>query len=253
MLEIIEGLRVPEGKRILAYRDTLIVSDIHLGYESEAESEGAFLPRVQLKYALQDIKDAVASHSIRRLVIAGDLKHKFEALSWQERVEIEKFIKTVYSYGVEEIILVRGNHDTFIKGLLSNLNVRIVEDLIELGNNIAVTHGHMILEKETLEKFDVIIMGHEHPVVAVKMGGATVSRFPVFQLMPLDCCDTKLLVMPALGVYQSGNPISFDRNGYLSPIIKKYGKPELSQLYISDSGMTIEMPEMRYLRDYLVA
>ncbi len=252
-MEILEDLSIPEGKRVLVYRDTLIVSDIHLGYESEAELEGAFLPRVQLKHALQDMRDAVNSHSIRRLVIAGDLKHKFEALTWQERVEIEKFVNTVYNYGVKDVILVRGNHDTFLKGLLANLNVRIVDDILELDNNIAVTHGHILLDKEILDKYKLIIMGHEHPVAAVKMGGATVSRFPVFLLMPLDCCDTRLLVMPALGIYQSGNPISYERNGYLSPIIKKYGKPELSQLYVSDSGMTVEMPEMRYLRDYLVA
>ena len=98
-MEILEGLIIPEGKRVLVYADTLIVSDIHLGYESEAELEGAFLPRVQLKHALQDIKDVVNSYDINKLVIAGDLKHKFEALTWQERVEIEKFVNTVYSYG----------------------------------------------------------------------------------------------------------------------------------------------------------
>jgi putative SbcD/Mre11-related phosphoesterase len=244
---------IPKGKKALIYNKTLIIADVHLGYESEAEEDGAYLPRAQLKHALSEIKEIVDQYSLERIIIAGDLKHKFEALTWQERVEIEKFINTIKEYGIHDIILVRGNHDTFIKRLMDNLNVKMIDGLLELDDHIGVVHGHISPSTNELKRYKYIIMGHEHPVVVIKLGGMTATRFPVFLSLPLNCCETRAIILPAFGIYQSGNPISLNKESYLSPIIRRYGVPEKAKLYISDSGMTLEMPEMQYIKEYIIA
>ncbi|MCE4615305.1 MAG: metallophosphoesterase [Desulfurococcales archaeon] len=244
---------IPRGKKALIYDTILMIADVHLGYESEAEEEGVYLPRVQLKEALKDIKEVIEEYSLNQIVIAGDLKHKFEALTWQERVEIEEFVKTIRDYGVEGIVLVRGNHDTFIKRLLTNLGIKTVDGVYEIEDSIAVVHGHVFPGEKVISHYKYLVMGHEHPVAVIRLGGMVAARFPAFLFMPLSCCDTKVIVLPAFGVYQSGNPVSLNNDAYLSPIIRKFGIPDRARLFISDSGMTLEMPEMRYIKEYIVA
>ncbi|MCE4606700.1 MAG: metallophosphoesterase [Desulfurococcales archaeon] len=252
-MEVDSTFKIPKGKRGLIYDDTLIIADVHLGYESEAEDEGVYLPRVQLKQALRDLYEIVSQHSVNKIVIAGDIKHKFEALTWQERVEIEEFVSTLRGYGIRDIALVRGNHDTFIKKLLSNLNVALIDGLYEVDSSIAVIHGHILPNEDDICKYKYLIMGHEHPVVVIRLGGMSTARFPAFLSIPLDCCETKAIVLPAFGVYQSGNPVSMDRNAYLSPLIKRYGILERARLFISDADITLELPEMRYIKEYITA
>ena len=244
---------IPKGKRALIYNDILVIADVHLGYESEAEEEGAYLPRVQLKQALKDLHEILSRYTVNKIVIAGDIKHKFEALTWQERVEIEEFINTIKEYGIKDITLVRGNHDTFIKKLLSNLNVALIDGLYEIDSSVGVIHGHILIDEDTICRYKYLILGHEHPVIVISLGGMSAARFPAFLSIPLDRCETKAIVLPAFGVYQSGNPVSMNRNAYLSPLIKRYGILEHARLFISDSDMTLELPEMRYIKEYIVA
>ncbi|MEB3757171.1 MAG: metallophosphoesterase, partial [Desulfurococcales archaeon] len=144
---------IPKGKRALIYNDILVIADVHLGYESEAEEEGAYLPRVQLKQALKDLHEILNRYTVNKIVIAGDIKHKFEALTWKERVEIEEFINTIKEYGIKDITLVRGNHDTFIKKLLSNLNVALIDGLYEIDSSVGVIHGHILIDEDTICRY----------------------------------------------------------------------------------------------------
>ncbi|MEB3825518.1 MAG: metallophosphoesterase [Desulfurococcales archaeon] len=252
-LYITQNLMIPEGKRALIHENKLVIADLHLGYEGEMENEGVYLPRLQLKEALKDILDILQTHSIGEVVIAGDLKHRFQGLSWQERSEIEKLVNTLRSQGINRIVLVKGNHDTFIKGLMESLNVKVYDTLYELGDGIAVTHGHLALDENELEKYEVVIIGHEHPATTIRISGSSIAKFPTFLYLPLDCCETRLLVLPAFGVYQSGNPVSLSREGFLSPLVRKYGVIENARPYISDSGITIELPELKHLEGYVSA
>ncbi|MEB3757165.1 MAG: hypothetical protein GSR79_09980, partial [Desulfurococcales archaeon] len=137
--------------------------------------------------------------------------------------------------------------------LLSNLNVALIDGLYEIDSSVGVIHGHILIDEDTICRYKYLILGHEHPVVVIKLGGMSTARFPVFLSIPLDHCETKAIVLPAFGVYQSGNPVSMNRNAYLSPLIKRYGILERTRLFISDSDMTLELPEMRYIKEYIVA
>ena len=224
------GLHLLDGLPAVLHEPSgsLIVADIHLGYEEYMASTGVYLPRLQLKHALSTIERALEAAGARRLVIAGDLKHAYEKLLRQERVETVKLVEGVRAGWNGEIVVVRGNHDTFIAPLLRKLGVELVEDALDLGNGVMVVHGHKQVDGDA----DILVMGHEHPTLQVDVSGARV-KLPVLLEMPLDNGITAV-ILPALGTYQTGNPVGLDRRAYLSPIVREHGAPGEALVWVVD-------------------
>lgn len=215
-LSVGKDLTVLDGIPALFHSKTgsLILADIHLGYEEYMASLGVYLPKLQLKGAQETIRTAVGRVNARRLVVVGDLKHAYEKLLRQERLEVTKLARFVQELGLE-MILVRGNHDTFIAPLLKKLGVEVVEDQLDLGDGLVLAHGHKQVETD----YEVIVMGHEHPALQVDIAGARV-KLPALLEVPLED-GSQAVVLPAVGVYQTGNPLTLDRSLYLSPIMKE--------------------------------
>ncbi len=228
-LEAGKGLFVLEGLPVIyhARTRTLIVADVHLGYEEYMTQLGVYLPRLQLKGAMEAIRRAVHATNAKKLVIVGDVKHAYEKLLRQERVETIKLARFVEELGLE-LILVRGNHDTFISPLLKKLGVDVVDECLDLGGGIILAHGHKNIDCD----FEVIIIGHEHPALQVDVAGARV-KLPALLEVPLEN-GSAAIVIPALGVYQTGNPLSLDRSQYLSPIIRGIAKIEDAVVWVVD-------------------
>ncbi len=206
---------------------TLIIADVHLGYEEYMTQLGVYLPRLQLKGAMEVIKRAVRAVDAKRVAIVGDVKHAYEKLLRQERVEIIKLVRFVGELGLE-LVLVRGNHDTFISPLLKKLGVDVIEDHLDLGGGILLAHGHKGIDGD----FEVVVMGHEHPALQVDVAGARV-KLPALLEVPLEN-GSFAIVLPALGVYQTGNPLSLERSQYLSPIIKNQSQIEDAIVWVVD-------------------
>ena len=218
-LQIAKGLYLLEGLPALYHpaSGTLIVADVHLGYEDAMAEAGVYLPRLQLRHALEVTREAIRRTGARRVVIAGDLKHVFSKLTRQERIESVKFIRGLEEAGAAELVLVKGNHDTFISGVLKKLGVEVVDDYLDLGGGVVVAHGHKRVECDCR----VIVIGHEHPALQVDVEGARV-KLPLLLEVPLSS-GRVAVVMPALGLYQTGNPVSLDPSQYLSPIVREEG------------------------------
>ncbi|MEM1618859.1 MAG: metallophosphoesterase [Desulfurococcaceae archaeon] len=206
---------------------TLVMADLHLGFE-EAASRGlsytarrgqsayaaVFLPRIQLKRALSLFNTVVDSLNIKRVIVNGDLKHAFDRLLKQEREEVTAFVKHLREKGVEEIVVVRGNHDNFVKPLLRRLDVELVNGISTIvdGKSILFIHGHEVLDAK---EHDIIVIGHEHPSLRC----FDVYRFPCFIKIPLPGEKT-LVVMPATGPYHPGIVVTPNPMDYLSPLIR---------------------------------
>ncbi len=239
-LEVLPGLyATPQGA--LIYKDVAIVADLHLGFEEEMGKKGIFLPPAQLKRALEVVE--ALSKATRTLVIAGDLKHQFGRLGKQERVDVERFLDAVEKRGLK-LILVRGNHDNFVRHLVEDRGFEVVEEL-DLGNGLKVIHGH----KEA-ELGEVTVMGHEHPSIAMRDPVGAVAKFPCFLRVPTE--RGHLVVLPAVGIYQSGTNVSLNREAYLSPILKRL-KLEEAIPYVADPELGIvEFPPLGDLADVLV-
>jgi len=206
---------------------TLVLSDLHLGFE-EAASRGLsyslrgvsgytaiFLPRIQLRKTLSMLSLVLEELDVSRVIINGDLKHAFDRLLRQEREEITDLVKFLRSSGVEDIIVVRGNHDNFIKPVLRKLDVEFVGGFSTVTSNkrVLFIHGH---ENFSLDEYDIVVIGHEHPALKC----FETYKFPCFLKIPLRE-NRYLVVMPATGPYHPGITVTPNPEDYLSPLIKR--------------------------------
>ena len=70
-----------------------------------------------------------------------------------------------------EIILIKGNHDTILGPIAKKRNVKIMGSVMV--GNVLIAHGDKIPGKEILSRASSIIIGHEHPAISLKKGPRT--------------------------------------------------------------------------------
>ena len=217
-IEIVEGVILLRGLPgvLLKRTSTVVIADLHLGYEESMARQGVFLPRLQGSKAVRIVRRIRELTGAKRLVINGDIKHEFGRLLRSEKLEVARLIKAAFDSGFREVVLVRGNHDNYIRPVVEALGGTVTEDLEEDG--ILVTHGH----KRIGEHPGTVLIGHEHPSISLQVSGMK-ARYPVFLLVPLEEGEGVVVVLPAVGAYQTGNPVGLDRRRYLSPIIREKG------------------------------
>lgn len=164
---------------------TIVVSDIHYGFEAELNEKGVRVPSQTEKITslLVSLADETGAE---RIVILGDLKHNVPSLSRIEWNELPRAIQKLREKGLE-VVLVPGNHDGGI--------VRILGDLVELASSSGLLlkgekkffmfHGHRWPGAGIMEA-DVVFMGHLHPTVSIKTDLGSVVRRPVWLIMEGD-------------------------------------------------------------------
>jgi hypothetical protein len=144
----------------------LVIGDLHLGYDSMIKEQGINLLFDQLEETEKELgiifKRIKALYTLKRIILLGDIKHHFH-FQQEEISDLKNFIRFLEKYiPKENIILIKGNHDTFtLKDY--KLNDFYIED------ELAFTHG----EKSFPELFNnknikTIITSHIHPAVLIK-------------------------------------------------------------------------------------
>ena len=160
-----------------------------------------YIPKL-LRDVIRDVKSIAMHENAKTLIINGDLKHSFTPLK-REFFEVGTFLREVKEV-VDEVILVKGNHDTGIEWIKDRFNVDIMES-IEIGN-WTIVHGHKEIEGN---KF---IIGHEHPAIRLRDEVGAIVKVPVF-LRGED-----IIVLPAFSPWAYGNDLTL--NGPISPILR---------------------------------
>ena len=246
LYEISNGISIVAGYPglFLTKHDSLVIADVHLGFESSISESGIYVPRRQLSKILEILDEMIKVTEPSRIIINGDLKHDFSRLLRQEREEIVKLIDFLRSRGVGEVIVVRGNHDNYISLVLRDLGVSLVDKLVM--NKVMIVHGHEIFDPQ---KYDVetIIIGHEHPSISLRDELGITYKFQCFLKGKLTT-NHEIIVLAHMSLYASGNPVTLDRETYLSPIVKKYGLIEYFKPYIIDKEAgVLEFPALKDL------
>ncbi|NJE84796.1 metallophosphoesterase [Thermococcus sp. CX2] len=179
----------PLPDKALKLGDAVIVADIHLGYEVSMAREGFYLPRI-FHEVVGRLRSLLERERPKRLIINGDLKHSFIP-EWREREELEAFVEEVAPL-VDEIILIKGNHDVGTLWL-RELGVEILDELELHGWMLA--HGHKLVEGERF------IIGHEHPSIRLRDEVGAIVKVPAFLL------SKDLVVLPAFSPWAYGNDV----------------------------------------------
>src|SRR3989338_5681914 len=107
--------------------NTLVISDVHIGYEEALNKQGILIPRLQFQQTMKRIESAIdlAFNANKKtnfdlIIINGDLKHEFGRISETEWGQTLKFLDFL-SAKTEKIILIKGNHDTILEPIAKKM------------------------------------------------------------------------------------------------------------------------------------
>ncbi|MCD7782171.1 MAG: metallophosphoesterase [Methanosphaera sp.] len=157
--------------KALLINDTLIISDLHFGYESSLNREGLMIPKHQYEEIVDNITDIQMDTQAKNIILNGDIKHNFGAIEKQEWREVLNFIDYLEDLFVN-ITIIRGNHDNFTQYILDKRDLKL-EDYTII-DNYYITHGHKLPDRLPSD-IDTIIIGHEHPSITLRSNQRTES------------------------------------------------------------------------------
>jgi hypothetical protein len=145
-------------------KKTLVVADLHIGWEVPLTREGVHVPSQTFKLQ-EKLLEIVKEIKPETVLFLGDVKHTIAKAEAEEWRDVPKFFEALVKE-VEKILVIPGNHDGNLEPLLPEK----VQVLPSTGVRIGETgffHGHTWPSPELLECKNLVI-GHLHPVVVFR-------------------------------------------------------------------------------------
>jgi hypothetical protein len=215
-MKLTDDIEIFDLSLYLHKRNSLVIGDVHIGFEEALNKQGILLPRFQFKDTLQRLKkifSLLPSKKLNEIIVNGDLKHEFGTISEQEWRETLQFLDFLGGY-CAKIILVKGNHDIILDPIAKKRNIAVVKDYC--ADNIFICHGHIIPDSTNFKKAEIVIMGNEHPAVSIREG----PRSELFKcFIKGKWRDKLLIVMPSFNLVTIGTDIL--KEEVLSPFLKQ--------------------------------
>lgn len=141
---------------------TLVIADLHIGWEVTLAQEGIHVPSQtpkMLNKLLQIIKKCKPSS----LLFLGDVKHTIAKVELEEWRDIPEFFE-ILTKKVNDIKVILGNHDGNLEPLLPE-KVKILPSTGLAEDDVGFFHGNAWPAPE-LMACQSLVMGHVHPTVA---------------------------------------------------------------------------------------
>ena len=145
-------------------KKTVVVADLHIGWEVSLAQEGVHVPSqtIKLQRKLGEIIRAVKPE---RMLFLGDIKHTIAKAEVEEWQDIPQLFENITKY-VNEMLVIPGNHDGNLEPLLPE-NVKILPLTGTRIGDAGFFHGHTRPSPELLACKNLVI-GHFHPVVVFR-------------------------------------------------------------------------------------
>jgi len=165
---------------------TVVVADLHIGWEVALSQEGIHVPS-QTPKLLKKLMEVVSMYKADRLLILGDVKHTVATAETPEWRDVPEFFSAL-GRQVNEVLVIRGNHDGNIEPLLPE-SVKVLPSTGVAMGEVGFFHGHR-WPSPALLSCRTLVMGHVHPVVVFRdPAGFRVTR----QVWVKADCDGALL------------------------------------------------------------
>ena len=217
--------------------DLIAIADLHLGLEASMTSRGNYIPEFQLEQVLDELREIKELTGCDRILINGDLKNQYST-SYSEKEEIKQLMDFLTS-NFEDVIIIEGNHDTFIESLLEEHYLRPLESYEQDG--VVFTHGHEMPEQD----WDTLVIGHEHPALALDDEIGVTEK--VDCLLHLDS-DKEIFVLPAYSPISNGSEINrMSSSELLSPILKDFNLDKFQAYAISREAGVFDFGKLQNL------
>jgi putative SbcD/Mre11-related phosphoesterase len=196
----------------LKKEQVLVIGDIHLGYEESMSQRGVLVPRFQLKETLKRLEIILNNLNVKEVVITGDLKHEFGKILHTESRDTLEFLDFLLKK--YKVIIIKGNHDTVLSYIAQKRNIEL-KQYYKI-NDIFICHGDKLIENLDFFSSKTIIIGHEHPAIAISKNSRT-ETFKCYLIGKYK--EKELIVMPSFNILIEGSDILTER--ILSPFLKK--------------------------------
>jgi len=204
---------------------TLVVADLHIGWEVTLTEQGIHVPS-QTPKLLKRLLALIEKCKPDSLVLLGDVKHTVATAEFQEWKDVPAFFDKL-KRKVNDIRVVPGNHDGNLEPLLPP-NIEITPPTGITVQNVGLFHGHTWPSLQLLES-SVLVMGHVHPVIAFRdpLGFKIIkpvwvkadlnSQTLLEHILRRNSLKTtkkrrpkpeKLVIMPAFNDFVGGRPIN---------------------------------------------
>lgn len=203
---------------LLINRDTLIISDIHLGYEDALINQGYLVPRHQYKDTLDRLDKILKTAKPKTIIINGDLKHQFGSILRQEYADSIKFLN--YLLEKYNVILIKGNHDNLLDAIAEKSNLKTQK--FYAMDDIYIFHGDYIPDDLFFTNSRTIIIGHDHPAISLEKN----RRFEKYKCFLKGKYKNKeLIVQPSFNMMAIGTDVAKEK--LQSPLISNVKNFEL--------------------------
>jgi putative SbcD/Mre11-related phosphoesterase len=217
-------------------RRLLAIADLHLGFDEALTHEGLLVPHLQLEAVRERLNSIIAylaissAHSLKTLIINGDLRHQFGPLSKRESQEALDLLAEL-SVLTECIILVQGNHDGDLESLVRNqTGVEFCQAHRE--GSFLFSHGDRRPARLS-PHIRTVIIGHEHPAVGLR--DPVTGRVELYKCFLKGCYRGRtLLVQPSFNPLSVGSDLARER--CLSPLLDERALPNFEVYPVADDG-----------------
>jgi putative SbcD/Mre11-related phosphoesterase len=237
-VELLEGLPIAYIKSI----DSIVLSDLHLGYESHMARKGVFIPKVNLKKILKEIGMAISLSGAKSIIVVGDIKNEFSTVGDDEFNELYEIIEFCKKKKVK-LVLIKGNHDNFIERYKKPFGLEVLNNEAQIGKYFFF-HGDR--NPKFSGKPKMLISGHEHPAIGIVKSVGRTERLRCFLLAKYKGVD--LLVLPAISYFASGSEINLQsKENILSPVLRNVDLESAHAIAVG-YGSTIDFGTIRNLR-----
>jgi len=211
VMEIIKGIEIIDLCLYVKKEKILILADTHIGYEESLNKQGVLIPRFGFTEIIKRLEGVFKKiGKVDKVIINGDVKHEFGGISeqeWRHTLQLLDFL----GRKCNEVILIKGNHDTILGPIAEKRNVMVV-DCYKI-RDILIVHGNIVPE---LKGVKTIIIGHEHPAVNIK-DGVRVELFKCF--LKGGFLRKTLIVQPSFNLITEGSDVLKEK--LLSPFLQQ--------------------------------
>jgi len=221
-IEIMPGVRICNDRcLVLSDGPTVVIGDLHLGYEKALEDEGLYLPRMNTDSIRNSLNRIICRYEPERIVLLGDIKHDFARAPYECRYDVTSIVKMLTD--AAEVIIVKGNHDNFLQNILSDTGPD-VKDFADIGG-LRLEHGHIDSGVRP------VAIGHEHPSVKISDAMSGSVKLQCFMHSEND----GVIVIPPFSPFSSGSDLASEQ--FMSDACKKADMDNAYVYGVSEIGM----------------
>jgi putative SbcD/Mre11-related phosphoesterase len=204
-------------------KKNLIVTDIHIGFESSLASNDIFIGKnSSINETIEELSSIIDSEKPDSVILLGDIKSSIKTISKSEWSEVPLFFEKIKQKC--DVVLIPGNHDANIQRLVPE-NISMISSAGMVLENILLTHGHT-MPSENFSHVDKIIMGHIHPVFFQEdsiLNGQRVwisIRTEKQNIFPNKSGEIEIIIIPSFNRYFYATHTKKYKKS-ISPIIEK--------------------------------